>query len=338
MSRGRIAIGGGAAAGRPAGTAARARRAPGAEPCATTEAEKRLRTAVDLVQDGIYNDLIAEQRWPVRDQLGRGACTAFAVVAAEELVRNKSTAPELEEWYSEEHFYAAMRSVDPRTAGVDAPDELLEATEASGATYLAQARHALVNQGLCAADVMGYQSFDDPTFFYNPLPKDAVADALGRRIPEADLVHNIINSKDFPWEPGNTHWVRPVKKKVSDLFWGRLKKGVPVMASFPVVTEGDWFRGDALNFGQIRYPDEHDDTLRPIGGHTVCLTGFLPPEAGDTVSGGWFQFRNSLGPRFAYYRDEDTTNTRAIAPGYGVISARDVDDYCWEYLYRAGPS
>lgn len=337
MARRKAAYGGGAVANWPVGAAAHAKVPHEAKPF-PAGAARPPRAAVDLLRDDLHDQHTPGKCWPVRDQLDRGTCTAFAVVAAEELFRNRAVEPELAERYSEEQLYASMRSVDPRTAGVIADDYLLEETEANGATYLAQARYALVNQGLCHAEVLDYHDFDDPTFFFDPLPDDAVADALDRRVPETDLVHNIINSKDYPWEPGNTHWVRPIKKKVSEIFWRKLKDGIPVVAAFPILEEADWFRGGARNFGKIRYPNEPDDTERPIGGHTVCITGFVPPEAGDRTSGGWFQFRNSLGTRFAYYRDEDTTYPRAMAPGYGAISARDLDDYCWEYLYRSGSS
>ena len=72
-------------------------------------------------------------------------------------------------------------------------------------------------------------------------------------------------------------------------------------------------------------------------GHAVCVVGFQ--EASKPTSsngGGWFVFRNSWGVDFG--ADAPTFNwpgedePRIPARGYGAVSARCVDDLCWEWL------
>lgn len=294
------------------------------------------RTAVDLVQNGSFGDLVSRRAWKVRDQSERGTCTAFAVVAAEELYRRPQQDAAKPEFLSEEHLYAAIRSTHPRDdAGVAVTDDQIAKNNKDGSTYLAQAREALINQGLCARELMEYEDEEDIAYYVKDIPSYAVEDAALRKIARTELVHNIIDIDNGNLPPYETTWINTLQTPLADVFWLQLSQGIPIVASFAILDIKDWFEGIARDWGEVKYHGVQDGT--PEGGHTVCLTGYVPPVDGDTVSGGWFQFRNSLGSRFAKEFDRDPYEPIVIATGYGHISAKDVNTYCWEYLHRASP-
>lgn len=72
-------------------------------------------------------------------------------------------------------------------------------------------------------------------------------------------------------------------------------------------------------------------------GHAVCAVGFQ--EASKPTNdngGGWFIFRNSWGADFGAeaptFSQPDEDEPQIPARGYGAVSARCVDDLCWEWL------
>lgn len=301
----------------------------------TSEAPPATRNAVNVLQNDDVGDLIAANGWPVRDQYDRGTCTAFAVVAAEELYRRLKPAATWD-LLSEEHLYAAIRSFHPRDdAGVAVSDDQVAKNNRDGATYLAQAREALIKRGLCASAVMAYERDRHVAYYVKDVPALAAADAEDRTVAREGLVHNIIDIENGDLPPRPTTWIHRLQNPLADVFWLQLSQNVPVVASFAIMDLHDWFDDTAWDWGEIRYDADHGD--RPVGGHTVCLTGYVPPVAGDTTSGGWFQFRNSLGREFAHEFANDPHAPIVIAKGYGHISAADVNTYCWEYLHRASP-
>ena len=71
-------------------------------------------------------------------------------------------------------------------------------------------------------------------------------------------------------------------------------------------------------------------------GHVVCLTGYHPDP--NDPGEGWFTFRNSRGTSFggAGPTPDKFDVPDTIAKGFGCISSRYIDDYCWEF-YSPSP-
>jgi len=109
----------------------------------------------------------------------------------------------------------------------------------------------------------------------------------------------------------------------------QLVKGQPVALCFPVYpTSGDstnW--NDAgLNDGTLTFPTGrgvHDH----IGGHAVCIVGWVPDPGNQAAGGGHFIFRNSM---------PDFGRCHAIpgvtGDGYGRVSYADAQDFAWDML------
>lgn len=299
---------------------------------------KRLQyKTVMLVDDDVVGNLLADGKWPVRDQNARGTCNAFAMVAAEELARHRKRPHKPMKMLSEEHFYAAIRKIPQDRSILHITEQDVAANVQTGATYLLQVKDALVQFGLCTADLLPYQPDAAPNSYVDPLTKAVRKDAAKRRLKKRKIVHNIMDSSRSAGPPHDITWLQPRKRRVSSQFIKKLRKGVPVVAAFAIVSDGSWLGYQAEDLGQITYNVPLDMTKAgPAFGHTVCIVGFQPPASGDHKSGGWFLFRNSWGTDFAKHYKDDPFYPRASARGYGYIRAVDVDTYCWEYLYRKG--
>lgn len=86
------------------------------------------------------------------------------------------------------------------------------------------------------------------------------------------------------------------------------------------------------------YPDliglDHGVVLNPpptatvVGGHAVCVTGFVPNPA--EPNGGHFVIRNSWGSGWGTLGNP--ADARNPEPGYGSVSATYVELYAWEWL------
>ena len=75
-----------------------------------------------------------------------------------------------------------------------------------------------------------------------------------------------------------------------------------------------------------------------MAGHSVCLVGYVKNCDDDPNNPYTFLFRNSYGTDiFAKDADQFPERLNAGLAGYGIISARDVVQYCWEFLAYASP-
>ncbi|MEC3863155.1 hypothetical protein VK792_17820 [Mesobacterium sp. TK19101] len=280
--------------------------------------------------------------WPVRDQGRRATCTAFAVTAMAELWQATHGGKPVVPDFSEEFLYYKSREDSFAGAGIHLDDAEVDALTQAGATFLKQAQNALERDGICLETAAPY----DRRAMVNARVKPgqgAVADALGRK-PRSALVHNIVDSENGEVIGTLRAWRTPLAERtVSDILIDALGHDSAVAAAFAVLNgpgRGAWLGTTPFLTGQVSYPhDEEVVGLQPIGGHAVCIVGFIP-DTGATpaqpANPGWFVFRNSLG-RHRFARDAGKVPTPTAAPlqGYGVISAADVDRYCWEYLFHA---
>lgn len=290
----------------------------------------------------LAEDLIAEGRWPVRDQGARGTCNAFAVIATEELTGHIQNPQGPFVTLSEEYFYAAMQRIDYDKIGLAKgtydPNYLAQ----TGGTYLVQALIALSEYGACARDKMPYEGDRPVNFFYkyNDIPEDAYCDAQARKQRRGyhkDIFEHDITDKP---ETGECKGWRNRKdnERTSTILAKCIASGRPVAASFAILNDYGrqaWDGRLARRTGEVRYPTDREALdLVPIAGHSVCLVGVCNDVDSDDI--GWFVFRNSYGiDGFASDQETDQTEPVAPAPGYGTISAHDVDRYCWEYLARS---
>ncbi|MCB1342873.1 MAG: hypothetical protein KDK24_17755 [Pseudooceanicola sp.] len=289
----------------------------------------------------VENLLDTKSGWMIRDQGPRGTCNAFAVVAAEELVRSKRDGHKPFQLFSEEHLYAAMRAIPPDWVGLQANAKSTSFQDRTGTTFLAQAARALTDIGLCRRELMPYRKDRlKAGFVVKNRPFEADNDAAQRRLEAREITHNIVEIDAPVTSQLDIRWKTPLNGTVADLFVAKLKQGLPVVAAFAIVSNGGvnaWFGPEARQFGKVRYPSS--DRLagaEAARGHTVCLVGFVP--AKDSASEGWFLIRNSVGrPRFGWEATGTGKMPRALAPGYGYIPVATVNLFCWEYLVRTDP-
>ena len=87
----------------------------------------------------------------------------------------------------------------------------------------------------------------------------------------------------------------------------------------------NWNSSVGLNRGVVLNPPP---TATVVGGHAVCVTGFVPNAA--EPNGGHFVIRNSWGTGWgAVGKPADAGNPE---PGHGSVSATYVELYAWEWL------
>ena len=306
-----------------------------------SEFEAEVAGRANALQSAIWlaRDVIRKPEWKVLDQCARGTCNAFAVTAAEELARYRALPDGGMVQLSPEQLYHSMRDIHPRTLIDDLDEVVLENYETSGTTFLAQALFALAKTGVCERDYVPYRCEEAVNFSVPGLSDDARTNASLRKVRSENFVHNLFRKAEIGGhEVPSDAWRHPISKPtVSEVFHEALRNGFPVVASFACpedIFHDTWWSSTAQESGEVKYPlYVAIDDNKPIGGHSVCIVGYEPNESDRTE--GWFVFRNSLGDElFAHSYWDDDQPPRAPAAGYGYISTKDVDVYCWEYLYR----
>ena len=298
-----------------------------------------LPATVPAFQDVSLLDRI-EGPWEPRNQGRRPTCTAFAVLAAEELAHALDTGAKEIEPLSEEFIYHRMRTSFPPS--LDLSDETKEYMKKSGATFLDQAAQVLQHEGVCgAADLPYLRHPDDLDGHVADLSADQLATLKALAAPrKIDYARNTWVSPDGM--KMDQPWRFPIGDlTVSQLVFAMLMQDIPSVVSLmiPVGSKRHGWDSDlAWECGRVGYRrPTTDDDYTAQDGHAVCVTGFiLDPENSDR---GWFVFRNSRGRYFAHNPAGDCplTPPRPPARGYGVISAETVDAYCWEYVHRRPP-
>lgn len=283
-------------------------------------------------------DLWRDHGWAVRHQHARGTCNAFAVVAAEELRRFHDSGKTAFTPLSEEHLYAKARGKRADRligGGNQAAQEALE----DGGTFLGQMLDALIENGLADAADVEYRPYADIDFAIADFDPQIEGKAEQRTVSEDQLTHDITRAVVGI----EREWLNESKRpKLADFFARQLTLGKPVVAAFAILNDAEyaWTGQYARASGHVRYPtDRIVADKRPVAGHSVCLVGHIEnPEDEDSDNPWIFLFRNSYGTEI-FARDADRFEGRPNTgrPGYGIISARDVSRYCWEFLTSASP-
>ncbi len=207
--------------------------------------------------------------------------------------------------FSEQFLYWAIKTYtnDPRPT--------------ADGTWLQFARDALQSRGICTAQYWAYVAR-----VVSPISGDTTNDPSGTA--QADAAAHTFN---FP--PG-LHIRRP--SGAAAMVIQHLQNGRPVAISLPVYrdpvappNENNWTTPVGWAYGRVFNPPQKASV---IGGHCVCITGFLPDPS--EPNGGHFVIRNSWGPQWGAQVPSPPYNSPE--PGYGEISASYVEGFCWELL------
>lgn len=237
--------------------------------------------------------------WPVRDQGQRGTCVAFGATACVEQFGTTPSGSTPDD--AEQFLYWAIK------------DHSADPNKSRDGTWLQFARDMFITDGICDETLCPYVG-TPAVPVKGPTPTaGAVANARART------------------HTASTYLPRPTNAATQVHLL--LQRGWTVAISLPVFQDpalpngpNNWTTAVGWAYGRILNPP-----LRSVvvGGHCVCVTGFVPDPAED--NGGYFIIRNSWGAAWANLAPSPG-NSHAPEPGYGEVSASYVDMYCWELL------
>lgn len=233
--------------------------------------------------------------WPVRNQNPRGTCVAFGSTACVEHFRaGGGVTPDL----SEQFLYWAIKT------NTNDPNKHQDGT------WLEFARDALAADGICDEALCRYVNKPLVPNAAGPKPSAAAQKAAVKQVTTTHLRN-----------PG------PAAK----LVLGLLGEGRPVAICLPVFGDPaaaqhltNWTTAVGWNYGRVLNPPP---TSTVVGGHCVCITGFVPDTDEDT--GGYFVIRNSWDVTWGAL-NPSPGHSHGPERGYGDVSATYVDRYCWE--------
>lgn len=263
-----------------------------------------------------------QRLWAAREQgIYRGTCVAFAVSALVELYGLRFGGNDPIEHLSEEFLYATMRNECEPTNPETIPNY------ANGATLIEQAFEALIEFGICSADLMRYNLRPRNPAHTEVVPAAATTDAESRKVAPHDLT-----AVKLPPDKR-----RPTGLQLSSIFAGWLSQRVPVSVALPIFPRGAgdaWSLHNAVEYGVVPDPHGAPDIRDAMGGHAVCLTHYVSHPTDPDTDAGRFTFKNSWGTRFAPYAYQYGGFGASPGVGYGTISGKHLSDYCWEYIIR----
>jgi hypothetical protein len=188
---------------------------------------------------------------------------------------------------------------------------------------LSEARDAISKDGLSA----------DTAFSVHSSGNQVAYDVSPLVVPDSDYGDV---GKQGPTKPGNAKTIRSL------LSYGPVVIAMPgtrvkAYRGFPIdwwptswTDDLTWKNGVLRNMGD-------DEEVVPESGHAVCVLAFQASrEPDERNGGGWFMFRNSWGSDYCrdapIYGIAGQDLPRIPARGYGAVSARAVDELCWEWL------
>ena len=241
--------------------------------------------------------------WTVKDQGARGTCVAFSVIACREhLLHSEAAFNDLSEQYL---FWATKTS----TADPNPTDD---------GTWIEFARDALSKAGTCVSGLWPYVGTVLPGSVTHA---SATAPSTGARSDALKWRHSA----------GTYHSSASMSGKAAVVINAMLSTQRPVAVSLPVFGDpihpgsDNWNMAVGISFGRVIDPPP---TSVVVGGHAVCLTGFVPDSS--EPKGGWFILRNSWGS--LAWANSLPAALPYVAPelGYGQISATYVDRYLME--------
>ena len=259
-------------------------------------------------------DWLAGRRWMPESQDGAPTCVAHAVTAALELLSWHETGQRPEK-LSVANLDGRIRE---RASAKPAPDDgdrtrvklddaracLAEAGVPTESEHAAPAKPGVAQSAPAKVVIPDGAYMDKPNLATNKAGNARLIHAILVRGPVVIAMPGTRDRKYEGWSIDliPTSWTEPLT----------------------------WQTGVLPNIAQDEEPVSES-------GHAVCVVGFQEaskPTRGN--GGGWFIFRNSWGVDFGAdaptfnWPDED--EPRIPARGYGAVSARCVDDLCWEWL------
>lgn len=241
--------------------------------------------------------------WPVRDQGARGTCVAYGVTALRELLVCEQG--DRTEDLSEQFLYWDIKtnSSDPN--------------KTSDGTWVEFAFESLRSAGVCL----------EATWPYNPvlIPTNISHAGMGAPPPHAaaeasNLAVVASTQRYISAGAGNA---QPLLKLLRDT-------GRPIAICLPVFSDPSFLQADNWTtnagwlWGVVLDPPP---TSVVIGGHCVCVTGFVP-DASEPL-GGYFVIRNSWSTEWG--TQLPTPGYHGLEQGYGQVSATYVDRFLWEF-------
>ena len=233
--------------------------------------------------------------WPVRDQNPRGTCVAFAATACREISLSQATD------LSEQFLYWAIKDHhdgDPTADG----------------TWLNFVRDALAHDGICTEALCPYSRV--------PIPPGP-GSFQGGASPSPQAVSDAVSRTTV-----TTHYSGGTAAAIH----ASIASDTPTAVSLPVFgspanpNQHNWNSSVGLSRGVVLNPPA---TATVVGGHAVCITGFVPNPA--EPNGGHFVIRNSWGTGWG--ASGNRSDPRNPEPGYGSVSATYVERYAWEWLH-----
>jgi hypothetical protein len=235
--------------------------------------------------------------WPIRGQGLRGTCVAHSLAACVEhrMLRTNPSAPHD---ISEQFLYWASKQRDgyPTVDG----------------TWLQFAADALRLDGACSETRWHYDPSTRPNIHHGPPPSTAVSAAGGHRY-------------------SSTYYRTTSMHGKAAAVHAELAAGNVVAASLPVFaypndpSNTNWNQLVGRLYGIVVPPLRG---TRPVGGHAICITGFVADAT--EPSGGYFLFRNSWDLDWATSVPATSSGRYVVKKGYGQMGASYLDRYLWE--------
>ena len=236
--------------------------------CATYARDGAIDPAVgDFSEDGLPHEVrLMDQMPDIRDQGGRGTCTAFASVALCEFAEGCETP------LSPQFLYWATKERDGNNHEDGASLDTVQET--------------LFEDGVCEESLWPYESeplLDDDGYLdagQGPAPEEAVEDAQDHRVSCRPLSPNAVRKY----------------RKI-------LAAGTPVVVG--LTTFRSWTTNlMTRETGRVPLPYMRQDENgrwqlleEPSGGHAMCLVGYV--DDASVAGGGYFIVRNSWGEDWA---------------------------------------
>lgn len=237
---------------------------------------------------------------PVRNQLFRGTCVAFATVALLEAKIRREQNEEVD--LSEQYVYFRARQKDP--------------DRREDGTYSRYALDALVQFGACREALLPYEPYND--WGQSQLFQQAAC-VLSNLDPDAQ--QNRIRG----WSSLSPNSLPAIKQAILN--------DQPVCASAAVFYDAWYDNGVTETIGEVQMPlsrpnpDGTETVLDvPVGGHAFAIVGYKDTPDPDDLriwrpGGGFFIFKNSWGTIWA--------PQCLYGAGFGILPYSYIEKYNW---------
>lgn len=285
--------------------------------------------------------------WYPRNQVGRPTCVAHAAAACIEVLgRAEGSLPaRLSARFLHQRIHATRKGRVESTCAVDAdrPD-----------AKLCEALDVLQTAGICTEQMWSESSWD-PAELPNKDAKEAALTARAALAEYEDYGPGDTQPLDATPRRGQAAPALPKRPGLAGRIHAHLLDRRPVCIAMPgwrpTAVRGQdlfeapmsWLMPETLRTGILPDRPKNEDIETELlvdGGHVVCAIGFHPAKGDEEVQrtgGGWFIFRNSWGTDFGTrIPDGGSPEGKGLpplpGPGWGAVTARTVEETCWEWL------